>query len=490
MTFSTRSPEILPARGEDGSVDLGPLVAELLVEHGVPGAAVGLLSGDGSAQVVTAGVRGGDRGTVDDDTVFHAASLSKPVFASGVLALVDAGELELDRPLRGYVAEPYLADDERASSITARMVLSHTTGFPNWREDGPLFLRWAPGTRWGYSGEGYAYLQRVVEHLTGVSIDRYLGDAVLGPLGMGDSRFAWPSEDDPRVAVGHGFDGAPRPPSRKEERKAAAGGLHTTGPDYLRFLARSLTHGHRQFEPQVRIDDELAWGLGWGIEESDGGRSVWQWGNDPGYKNFVIGRPVDGRGVVVLTNGDRGALVYRSVVRRLLPGPHPSLETRHRPRWLLATAGRPVDLRPRLDEPAVRAVLEVLAWRGEEGEVDRIADRYRGAGAQLLGVVVERSWEAQGIALGTPIACIGLERRSRDEAAVTALAVLPDWRRQGFARALVFGACEQLGLRAVEAETDADAVGFYRATGFTVESLGERYPGVERFRCRLELPSR
>jgi ribosomal protein S18 acetylase RimI-like enzyme len=157
---------------------------------------------------------------------------------------------------------------------------------------------------------------------------------------------------------------------------------------------------------------------------------------------------------------------------------------------LLATAGRPVDLRSRLDEPAVRAVLEVLAWQGDEGQVDCIADRYRDAGAQLLGVVVERSWEAQGIAPGTPIACIGLERRGRDEAAITSLAVLPDWRRQGFARALTFGACEQLGLRAVEAETDADAVGFYRSTGFAVESLGERYPGVERFGCRLELPPR
>ena len=286
-------------------------------------------------------------------------------------------------------------------------------------------------------------------------------------------------------------DGKPQPRSSAPETKAAAGGLYTTGPDYLRFLVHSLAHDHRMFEPQARIDDELAWGLGWGIEESDGGRAIWQWGNNPGYKNFVIGRPADGRGVVVLTNGDRGALVYRDVVRRLLPGPHPSLETRHRPRWLLAIAGRPVDLRPRLDEPAVRAVLEVLTGRGDDGEVDRIADRYRDGHGRLLGLVVEKSWEVQGMAAGTPIACIGLEPSDdRDEAEITSLAVLPDWRRQGLARALIFGASEHLGLRAVEAETDVDAVDFYRAVGFAVERLGERYPGVERFRCRLELPPR
>jgi ribosomal protein S18 acetylase RimI-like enzyme len=223
------------------------------------------------------------------------------------------------------------------------------------------------------------------------------------------------------------------------------------------------------FEPQVRIDDELAWGLGWGIEESDGGRAVWQWGNNPGYKNVAIGRPGDGQGVVVLTNGDHGADVYREVVRRLVPGSHPSLETRRRPGWLLVTSVRPVDLRPRVDELAVRPVLELLTSRA--------------TGAHLLGLVIEKSWEAQGIAPGTPIACIGLEpRHTGDEAEITALAVLPDWRNQGFARALIFGACEHLGLRAIEASTDADAVDFYRAVGFAVERVGER------FRCRLVLP--
>lgn len=464
------------------------MVSDLLEEHGVPGAVVAVADADG-ARVVMAGSRGDGRGSVDDDTVFRAASLSKPVFACGVMALVNAGALELDRPLRTDLPEPYL-DDERAESITARMVLNHTTGFPNWREDGPLFLRWPPGSRWGYSGEGFAYLQQVVEHVTGVSLHRYLADAVLGPLGMGDSSFVWRDEDAARFAVGHDRDGKPRPRSSASAAKAAAGGLYTTAPDYLRFLVHSLSHDQRMFEPQVKIDDELAWGLGWGIEESERGRAIWQWGNDPGYKNFVIGRPADGQGVVVFTNGDRGALVYRDIVRRVLPGTHASLETRHRPRWLLATATRPVDLRPRLDEPEVGALLEVLAWRGADGEVDRIADRYRDGRTSLLGAVVERSWEAQGTAVGTPIACIGLEPNGRTEAEVTALAVLPEWRRQGFAKTLIFGACEYLALRALEAETDADAVDFYRALGFEVETLGDLYPGVERFRCRLELPIR
>jgi CubicO group peptidase (beta-lactamase class C family) len=471
-------------------MDLGRVVTELLEEHGVPGAVVGVVDGEGGARVITAGTRGKGRGPVDDDTVFAAASLSKPVFASGVMSLVDAGALELDRPLSEYVAEPYLPDDERAASITARMVLSHTTGFPNWREDRPLFLRWSPGSRWGYSGEGYAYLQQVVEHVVAAPLDRHLAEAVLAPLGMHDSSFGWRDEDEARAAVGHRRDGTPQPRAGARGRKAAAGGLYTTGPDYLRFLVHSLAHGHRMFEPQVRIDDELAWGLGWGIEERDDRRAAWQWGNDPGYKNFVIGRPADGRGVVVLTSGDGGAAVYRDVVSRLLPGPHPSLETRHRPRWLLAMGARPVDLRPRLDEPDVRALLGVALGRDGGGEIDRIAERHRHPQIRLLGLLVEQSWEAQGVPPGTPVACIGVRPRGRDEAEVTSLAVLPAWRGQGFARSLLFGACEQLALRTLEAEVDAEGVDVAHALGFAVESLGQRYPGVERFRCRLELPPR
>ena len=156
-----------------------------------------MVDGDGVAQVVAAGSRGDGRGSVDEDTVFAAASLTQ----AGVRVRCDGdGRCRACSSWTGrlseYVAEPYLPDDDRAASITARMVLSHTTGFPNWREDGPLFLRWSPGTRWGYSGEGFAYLQQVVERLTGVSLDVYLADAVLGPLGMEDSSFVWRDEDE------------------------------------------------------------------------------------------------------------------------------------------------------------------------------------------------------------------------------------------------------------------------------------------------------
>ena len=411
--------------------------------------------------------------------MFAAASLTKPVFAAAVMALVDDGAIELDRPLSTYVTEPYLADDERAASITARMVLSHTTGFPNWREES-LYLRWPPGTRWGYSGEGFSYLQQVVERLTGAPLVNYLNEAILRPIGMTDSTFAWPQADEPRLAIGHSRDGEARSQFRPSLAKAAAGGLFTTAPDYLRFIDHCLVHEQRMFEQQARIDDELAWGLGWGIEIGEDA-AVWQWGNDPGYKNFVIGRPAEGQGLVVFTNGDRGAEVYAGVVRGLVPGPHPSLEAGHRPSWRRAMARRPVDLRSQLGTPGVRSLLEAAAALGAEEDADQVAELYRRPGRWLLGVVTQGPSGETGVPVGTPIACLGLEAREHGMAKLTALAVLPDWRRQGIATSLIYGACQQLELHVVETDTDGNAVEFFRAIGFDVKSR------AGRSRCRLEL---
>ena len=112
----------------------------------------------------------------------------------------------------------------------------------------------------------YAALTLAVAGVTWSAAVR-AGDRTLRPFDQQDNQY------DARVAAGHDRDGKRQPWSGGGEAKAAAGGLCTTGPDYLRFLVHSLAHGHRMFEPQARIDDELAWGLGWGIEESDGGET-------------------------------------------------------------------------------------------------------------------------------------------------------------------------------------------------------------------------
>jgi CubicO group peptidase (beta-lactamase class C family) len=124
-----------------------------------------------------------------------------------VLRLVDAGTLELDRPLYDYLAIPE-ADNPRMRSVTVRHVLSQTTGLPNWRrEPGPLEPATEPGAEYGYSGEGIFYLQRVVETITGRPIARLMREEVFDRLGMSDSSYVWRTAFERRMAVGYDEQG-------------------------------------------------------------------------------------------------------------------------------------------------------------------------------------------------------------------------------------------------------------------------------------------
>ena len=228
-----------------------------------------------------------------DEGLFNAASLVKQVIAHITLEVID----DLDEPV---------LDD-----ITVRHVLSHTTGLPNWRLLGePLAPLRPPGTRWGYSGEGFVLLLGHLEHRTGRTIDDLAAELVFGPFDMGDSRL-----DDP------------------EELFYGNRPLLTTAADYGRFLAGMLAIDDERWQPQSRIDDEVAWGLGWGLELTSP-LYAWQWGSNIDCSSFVIGCPSTGDGVVVFTDDPDGRDHYRAVVERELPGDHPSLRLEHNPAWL------------------------------------------------------------------------------------------------------------------------------------------------------------
>lgn len=166
--------------------------------------------------------------------------MSKPVFAYAVLKLVDQGKLGLDVPLTKYLPRRYLEGDARLDAITARIVLSHRTGFPNWRGDGnALKILFPPGERFSYSGEGIVYLQRVVEQIAGKPLDDVMREQVFAPLGMTSSSHVWRADYDARAATGHDADGQPRPLWKPREAVAAAS-LNTTAKDYARFVAAIL----------------------------------------------------------------------------------------------------------------------------------------------------------------------------------------------------------------------------------------------------------
>ncbi|MBO6574339.1 MAG: serine hydrolase [Rhodothermales bacterium] len=313
--------------------DRSEAVREVLEEAEITGLGAAIVEDGRISWAGAFGVRSAATNpAVDTSTVFEAASLTKPVVALVALQLVEEGLLDLDRPLAEYVEYPDLAHTGRGGEITARMVLSHTSGLPNWRpQGGQLDLRNAPGSTFGYSGEGFVYLQRAMEAVARRPLHTMVEDRVFVPLGMPSSSLVWREAFGPFVAVGHADDGTPLDKFTPGEANAAYS-LHTTAADYARFLAAflrgwSLSDAIWQdaVSRQADAGDGLAWGLGWGLQRTAQGESVWHWGDNRGYKAFVAGYPGQGRGFVFFSNSDNGMLALHRLVEVLDGTTHPSV---------------------------------------------------------------------------------------------------------------------------------------------------------------------
>lgn len=278
---------------------------------------------------------------VSDATVFEAASLSKTVFAYAVLKMVENGKLDLDVPLNKYLPAPYIENDERLNQITARRVLSHTTGFPNWRPNGKsLQIHFTPGERFSYSGEGFVYLQKVIEHLSGLPLEDFMKKTVFEPLAMTNSSYVWQQKYDSLKAFAHDSAGNLAGRAKPSEANAAAT-LHTTAPDYAKFIVAILQRkGIKEatvqdmLRPQIKVDNDCAvcfdrpasgkfspaisWGLGWGLENTPQGKIFWHWGDNGNVKSYVAAFDKSKTGTVIFSNSANGLSIADQIVGNIL----------------------------------------------------------------------------------------------------------------------------------------------------------------------------
>jgi len=368
-------------------------ILRLLSEAAVPGAAIAVVCDGRPVEFVCRGVRSArSPEPVDEQTVFEAASLSKPVFAHAALQLVDLGDLSLTVPLGDYLPS-YVPMDHRASFVTAADVLSHCSGLPNWRNpDFPLRTWFERGSRFSYSGEGFLYLQRVIEAITGEAIDQLIERLVFEPFFMTQSSFVWQSKLGKNRALPHDAFGKVAL-SYKPAEPNAAWSLQTTAADFARFLAAVL--GGARLKPQTALqwlrphievrhrgilslgpDDTsertgIAWGLGWGLEIDE--KTFFHWGDNGPFTAFTIGSAPERRGLVIFTNGASGFSIMPELVARFMPGDRPSLA------WLDYVN----------HHSAVRSMLRAALAKGIEG-----AWSERG-GADLTRP--EMNWIAQGL---------------------------------------------------------------------------------------------
>jgi CubicO group peptidase (beta-lactamase class C family) len=349
----------------------------------LPGVGVAVVQGDRLVWQHYAGVVDNlTMSRVGPETLFPAASLGKPLFAYAVLQLVGEGALDLDRPLRDYLTGD-APSGEREARVTARHVLGHSSGFPNWRQrpDEPYTSSFEPGTGFRYSGEGFYLLQRCVETLTGVGTEQFMQDRMTA-IGMRSSTYLWRADASARLAHGHSAfwtdpgdsdyrrweypaqlfgaierSGRPLATWRHEQvleatralgrtsltpeylRPNVASSLLTTVSDFAGFVVRLMAPRGDGFDlrppvreemlrPQSRVNSVQAWGLGVGLEWVPAGSSeeyLWQWGDNAGiWKNFVLAHPSSRSAIVVFSNGTYGMRVAERIVRNASGQDHPA----------------------------------------------------------------------------------------------------------------------------------------------------------------------
>jgi CubicO group peptidase (beta-lactamase class C family) len=328
---------------------LDQLVPKLMAIYNVPGVSIAGIENREIAWDRQYGVlRAGSEKKVDRNTIFEACSMSKPVLAYLVLKLVEHGQLDLDRPLVEYLDKPYLDDQPLHKLITARMVLSHTTGFPNWRpwgwqSDNPLIVEFEPGTKFGYSGEGFLYLQRVIEHITGTPYCEYADKELLKPLGLSLGSHEWQDCYRDIASVHHNAQGQPQPDNNRYifNDAVSASTLYCTPIEYAKFIVeilktdRSAAHSlsdqsldlmftrvintgwSSTFRSGSKIDETIWFGLGWAIERTKSGDRFFHSGSNGDTFRQMCYSEFDrsqGTGIVIMTNAVGGYPLYREVI--------------------------------------------------------------------------------------------------------------------------------------------------------------------------------
>ena len=328
-------------------------VTELMQGAHVTGIGIAIFDHGEVAYLKAYGLRDTEKGLpLTPDSVMTSASLSKSAFATVVMRLVQEHSLNLDKPIVQYLPKPLpgypryadLKGDDRYKKLTLRVLLSHTSGFPNWRafeDDRKLKIHFDPGTHYAYSGEGIDLAQLVLETATGKSLSMVMEQHLFKPLRMERTSMVWKPEFDTDFANGYDEYGRSLGPEKRSVPDAA-GSMQTTLRDYARFLRAILRHDVLSAEttaemlsPQVAISSmrqfpslspettdaykkiALSYGLGWGLYSSPYGKAFFKEGHDEGWRHLALCFE-NGTGILIMTNSSNGEGIFKPMIDSLL----------------------------------------------------------------------------------------------------------------------------------------------------------------------------
>jgi CubicO group peptidase (beta-lactamase class C family) len=347
--------------------DVARTVERLMAASRVPGLALAILNRGEIVYLQGFGYRDGEQHTpLTDSTIMYTASFTKAMFAYLVMQLVQEGTLDLDKPVYQYLDQPlpqnptYVnsavearhrvyadsASERRYQHITARMLLSHTSGLSGPEDpQGELVIKFEPGTNYSYSNAGFNHLQQVIEHITGRSVGDMMRERVFSRLGMTRTSMVWDSTFDRDYAIGNDGQGQ-RLPRVKPTSPSAAASVQSDMTDVVRFVQAVLRGDglsrkarDEMLSPKFRIHSMYQWpdsaaedsttsrddpirlaaGLGWGLLLSPYGKAYFNGGGGGGgFRNYMILFEKPKTAMVIMSNSQNGYKIFADLLAILI----------------------------------------------------------------------------------------------------------------------------------------------------------------------------
>jgi serine-type D-Ala-D-Ala carboxypeptidase/endopeptidase len=288
-------------------------------------------------------------------SIMYGASFAKTVFGYIAMQFVQEKVIDLDKPLVEYLSKPLpdykikgwrrgyhdLVNDERYKKITARMCLTHSTGFPNWRwfePDKKLKIKFEPGSRYSYSGEGLYLLQFVIEQVTGKDYETISTERVFKPFQMENTSQVWQTRFENNICYGHNAKGEIYELMKWKEA-SSGGSMSTTLADFTKFYTAFISNvglskksfkdmtspqirikSRRQFGPLAWVDStdndniELSYGFSVGVLKTPYGRGFFKEGHDDGWGHYCICFPGKKIAIIIMTNNDNGESIFKELL--------------------------------------------------------------------------------------------------------------------------------------------------------------------------------
>ncbi|MFT4600375.1 MAG: CubicO group peptidase (beta-lactamase class C family) [Arenicella sp.] len=324
-------------------------ILQKMEEYSVPGISIAIAKDGKLVYAKGFGIANSKTGSsVDSNTLFQAASISKPLAALSILKLVEKGKIDLDVDVNTYLKAWKIPENKHTidEKVTLRRILNHTAGitvhgFPGYKPtdvfpstidvlkgkgNTPVItVDTIPGSIWRYSGGGYTIIQQIVKDVSGFELDEYMEKYIFLEIGMIESSFEQPIDESKSKIVSGAYDekGKLYKGVWHNYPEIAAAGLWTTPSDLIKYCIHIQNIFNRNKEgvlTQETVTEMLTphknnWGLGPSLTNDGDSLRFGHGGKNAGFTNNMTAFVHKGDAIVVMTNGDNGRSIIDDVFR-------------------------------------------------------------------------------------------------------------------------------------------------------------------------------